>query len=150
MKRFIKCIMLSLICGMLFCAVASVASCNKIRQEITPPDSVFQKQVDAYLPIAMQKLYEFSDPVDVMLYKQERLRQLEADSIITSLSDQTLSNICAVLSKQQKTYGVSDIVYEYKANKRIYSALPEEPLPTPTPPAGKDSTDSIIPHSVQL
>lgn len=150
MKKFIKCIMLSLIYGMLFCAVASVTSCNKIRQEITPPDSVFQKRVDQYLPIAMQKLYEFSDPVDVMLYKQERLRQLEADSIITSLSDQTLSNICAVLSKQQKTYGVSDIVYEYKANKRIYSALPEEPLPTPMEIPRDSTADSIIPYSVQL
>lgn len=150
MKRFIKCIMLSLICGMLFCAVASVTSCNKIRQEITPPDSVFQKQVDQYLPIAMQKLYEFSDPVDVMLYKQERLRQLEADSIITSLSDQTLSNICSVLGKQQKTYGVSDIVYEYKANKRIYSALPEEPLPAPTEIPRDSAVDSITPYSVQL
>lgn len=150
MKRFIKYLMFALIGGLLVAGSLTATSCNKIKQEITPPDSVFQKQVDQYLPIAMQKLYEFSDPVDVMLYKQERLRQLEADSIITSLSDQTLSNICAVLSKQQKTYGVSDIVYEYKANKRIYSALPEEPLPTPTEIPRDSTVDSITPYHVQL
>ena len=150
MKRFIKYLMFTLIGGLLVAGSLITTSCDKIKQEITPPDSVFQKQVDQYLPIAMQKLYEFSDPIDVMLYKQERLRQLEADSIITSLSDQTLSNICAVLSKQQKTYGVSDIVYEYKANKRIYSALPEEPLPAPTEIPRDSTADSITPYSVQL
>ena len=150
MKTFIKYLMFALIGLLLVAGSLTITSCDKIKQEITPPDSVFQKQVDEYLPIAMQKLYEFSDPIDVMLYKQERLRQLEADSIITSLSDQTLSNICSVLGKQQKTYGISDIVYEYKANKRIYSALPEEPVAPPISSTGKDSTDSIIPYSVKL
>lgn len=127
MKKFIKLFTLLFVGA---CMIATTTSCDQFRQEFTPPDSVFQDKIDAYLPVAMQKMYEFDNSIDVVLYKQERLRQLETDSIFTSLTDQQLSNISAVLLKQQKKFGINDIVYEYKANKRIYSALPEAPLPS--------------------
>lgn len=142
MKKFI--LMFALIGVLLIGTAITTTSCDRVRDRALP-DSIFENKVDSYLPIAMQKMYEFDNPVDVMLYKQERLRQLEADSIITSLSDQTLSNICSVLGKQQKTYGISDIVYEYRANARIYSALPETPLPAPEP-VESDSTVDTIPQ----
>lgn len=153
MKKFIKYFMFLLLGTLLITTAITTASCDKAKRELTPPDSVFQNRIDAYLPIAMQKMYEFDSPTDVVLYKQERLRQLQFDSIFTSLPDQTLANICAVLSKQQSKYGISDIVYEYNANRRIYSALPPDP-PLPEEPEKKpDSTDStvaITPFSVQL
>lgn len=150
MKKFIKFLMFALIGVLLISTAITATSCDRVRDRALP-DSIFENKVDSYLPIAMQKMYEFDNPVDVILYKQERLRQLEADSIITGLSDQTLSNICTVLGKQQKTYGISDIVYEYQSNKRIYGALPEAPAAPPISPTGRDSTDSIIPYnSLQL
>ena len=136
--------MFAILGAVLIATSASLVGCNQVRREITPPDSVFQKQIDSYLPIALQKMYEFTDPVDVISYRNERLRQLEADDIICGLSDQTLANICSVLSRQQKTFGVSDIVYEYKTNRRIYDGLPEEPVATiPIP------TDSVPSVQVQ-
>ena len=133
MKNLLKYLLFAMLGAILVATSASLVGCNQVRREITPPDSVFQKQIDQYLPVAMQKMYEFTDPVDVISYRNERLRQLEADNIICGLSDQTLANICSVLSRQQKTFGVSDIVYEYKTNRRIYDGLPEEPV-AETPP----------------
>ena len=141
MKSLLKYLMFAILGAVLIATSASLVGCNQVRREITPPDSVFQHQIDSYLPVAMQKLYEFSDPVDVISYRNERLRQLEADDIICGLSDQTLANICSVLSRQQKTFGISDIVYEYKTNKRIYDGLPEEPVATV--PAPIDSVPSV-------
>ena len=71
---------------------------------------------------------------------------MEFDSIFCNLSDQELANICAVLAKQQSQFSISDIVYEYRANKRIYSALPETPLPVEPEPEKRDS----IPDSVKI
>lgn len=142
MKKFIKYLMFALIGGLFITGMVTTTSCEKIREEITPPDSVFKQQVDEYLPIALQKMYEFDNPADVIAYQQERRRQLEFDSILLTLQDQTIANICTVLGRQQKTYGLSDIVYEYRTNKRIYSALPETPLPSVQQNV-PDSTDSV-------
>ena len=142
MKKFIKYLMFALIGGLFITGMVTTTSCEKIREEITPPDSVFKQQVDEYLPIALQKMYEFDNPADVIAYQQERRRQLEFDSILLTLQDQTIANICTVLGRQQKTYGLSDIVYEYRTNKRIYSALPETPLPS-VQQSVPDSTDSV-------
>lgn len=142
MKKFIKYLMFALIGGLFITGMVTTTSCEKIREEITPPDSVFKQQVDEYLPIALQKMYEFDNPTDVIAYQQERRRQLEFDSILLTLPDQTIANICTVLGRQQKVYGISDIVYEYRTNKRIYSALPETPLPSVQQNV-PDSTDSV-------
>ena len=146
MKKFIKYLMFALIGGLLIAGIVTTTSCERIKEEIAPPDSIFKQQVDEYLPIALQKMYEFDSPTDVIAYQQERRRQLEFDSILLTLPDQTIANICTVLGKQQKTYGISDIIYEYRANKRIYSALPETPLPS-MQQSVPDSADSakIIP-----
>ena len=135
--------MFFLIGALLITAVATTSSCDRAKREFTPPDSVFQNKIDSYLPIAMQKLYIFDGPMDAIGYRQERLRQLEFDSIFLQLSDQDLANICAVLAKQQKQFSISDIVYEYKANRRIYSALPETPLPESEPEKRDTIPDSI-------
>lgn len=146
MKSFIKFMMFFVIGAIMVATAITTASCDKAKREFTPPDSVFQNRIDAYLPIAMQKLYTFESPTDAILYKQERQRQLEFDSIFCNLSDQELANICAVLAKQQSQFSISDIVYEYRANKRIYSALPETPLPAESEPEKRDS----IPDSVKI
>lgn len=138
MKNLLKYLLFAILSAILVATSASLVGCNQVRREITPPDSVFQQQIDSYLPIALQKMYEFSDPVDVISYRNERLKQIEADDIICTLSDQTLANICSVLSRQQNTFGISDIVYEYKQNRRIYDGLPEEPVATIPAP-----TDSV-------
>ena len=146
MKSFIKGMLLFILGVVMVATAVTTVSCDKAKREFTPPDSVFQNRIDAYLPIAMQKLYTFESPTDAILYKQERQRQLEFDSIFCNLSDQELANICAVLAKQQSQFSISDIVYEYRANKRIYSALPETPLPSEPEPEKRDS----IPDSIKI
>lgn len=145
MKKFLKYFLFLFIGAVLVATAIATSSCDRARREFTPPDSVFQNRMDAYLPVALQKITEFNNPTDAVLYKQERCRQLEFDSIFCKLSDQELANICSVLAKNQSTFGISDIVYEYKANKRIYSALPEAPLPIePTPETTKPDSSNII------
>jgi hypothetical protein len=143
MKNFIRFVLFSALGALLIAVSVLTTSCDRAKREFTPPDSVFQNRIDAYLPIAMQKLYTFESPTDAILYKQERQRQLEFDSIFCNLSDQELANICAVLTKQQSQFSISDIVYEYKANKRIYSALPETPLPAEPDPERDSIPDSV-------
>lgn len=143
MKNFIRFVLFSALGALLIAVSVLTTSCDRAKREFTPPDSVFQNRIDAYLPIAMQKLYTFESPTDAILYKQERQRQLEFDSIFCNLSDQELANICAVLTKQQSQFSISDIVYEYRANKRIYSALPETPLPVEPEPERDSIPDSV-------
>lgn len=143
MKNFIRFVLFSALGALLIAVSVLTTSCDRAKREFTPPDSVFENRIDSYLPIAMQKLYTFDSPTDAILYKQERQRQLEFDSIFCSLSDQDLANICAVLAKQQSQFSISDIVYEYRANRRIYSALPETPLPAEPEPERDSIPDSV-------
>lgn len=123
MRKFIKFILLAFI---LTLGVVGICSCERMHFYEDPVDSVIEKKVDDYLPEATRKMYTFSSPTDALLYKSERITQLQIDSVFCNLSDQTIASICAVLKKQQSSFGISDIVYEYKANARIYDALPPD------------------------
>ena len=147
MKKWINFIM-----GFVLIAAASICStsCDRVRQT---DEQAFEAMLEEHLPKALQNVYTFSDVNDVILYKHERVSQLFTDSVFTSLSDQEIANVVSVLKKQQDTFGVSDIVYEYRANQRIYSNLPDANTSSPTtteqpdPPVAAKQGDSIVEFS---
>lgn len=121
MKRFIKFMLGAFVFALACVSTSTITSCSR---PSNPTDKWFKEKLDQHLPQAMQNLYSFEDVTDVMLYKQERGTQLYIDSVFTSMTDQEVANVVSVLKKEQTKFGVSDIVYEYNANRRIYQNLP--------------------------
>lgn len=153
MKKFIKYLMSFFLGALILAGSGMCQSCRDHRPRIPIDDEEFQEKLDKYLPSAMQNMYSFEDVTDVMLYKQERSAQHFIDSVFISMSDQEVANVVTVLKKEQPNrsrFGVSDIVYEYRAGQRIYSNLPDPSSETtskseqPDPPvAATDSTTEV-------
>jgi hypothetical protein len=139
MKQFIK-FMMGVILFTLI--LAGLQSCNGHRPRIPIDDQEFQDKLDQFLPEALKNVYAFSDITDVIIYKQERSTQNYIDSVFLTMTDQEVANVVAVLKKQQSSFGVSDIVYEYTSNRRIYGSLPDNKKEEPDPPVAKPESDS--------
>ena len=126
MKKFLKFVMGLALFTLIIAGSGMCQSCH--RHGIPIDDEEFKEKLDQYLPEAIQNVYAFDDVTDVLLYKQERSNQAFVDSVFGELSDQEVANVVSVLKKQKDgKIRVSDIVYEYNANKRIYSNLPSAP-----------------------
>lgn len=143
MKKFLKLFTLLLLGLCVIGGIATFSSCDKIKDELkTEPDSAkFVEMVAKALPAAMQQMYTFDDVTDVMSYRQERLRQARYDSVLLKLPDQTIANVVSVLSKSSPTYTITDIVYEYYCNQRVYDGLPSEDNKQPDPPLIEESVE---------
>ena len=103
-------------------------SCDKFVQNKTEhlDSTEFTAMLVKCLPSAQQQIYQFADVTDVMAYRLERQRQHDYDSIFTKLTDQQVSNICAVLFRHKRAISISEIVTEYNAYRHVYDGLPEE------------------------
>lgn len=161
MKKFLKYLMSFFLFALILAGSGMCQSCRDRRPHIPIDDEEFQEKLDKYLPSAMQNMYSFEDVTDVMLYKQERSTQHFIDSVFINMSDQEVANVVTVLKKEQPNrsrFGVSDIVYEYRAGQRIYSNLPDPSSPEttskseqPDPPvAATDSATNVKVQSYPL
>ena len=142
MKKFIKLLMFALLGALMIGGIATFSSCDKFKDELksTPDSAQFVEMVTKALPAAMQQMYTFNDVTDVMVYRQERQRQAQYDSILLALPDQTIANVISVLSKSSPNYTVSDIINEYNMNRRVYDGLPTEDK-QPDPPLIEETVE---------
>jgi len=129
MENFFK------VCGaimmVLFCAVLGTAlfhSCTDRESDREYYEDLIEDKVQEVLPDAMMQMYTFTSATDAMLYQQERATQKSTEDVFLSMTEKEVADVSTVLLKKLESITISDIVNEYRANRRIYSNLPPDPL----------------------
>lgn len=157
MEKFFKvcgAIMMVLLCALL--GTALFHSCIDRESDREYYEDLIEDKVQEVLPDAMTQMYTFTSATDAMLYQQERATQKSVDDVFLSMTEKEVADVSTVLLKKLESITISDIVNEYRANRRIYSNLPPDPLQidehredrtqeSTDPPVATDSGKLVVP-----